>query len=144
MLPALTFTPKRFAIPRRRLLFAVGGSMFLAASIVSTFVAPARSADEATATASLAQRLSMSTWALALPTAWLAAPLAEVRSGDSVDLLAVRMGDRPLAVAIAADLRVMSADERSIVFEVDEESATAIASARASGLLIVPLLRSTH
>jgi len=143
MLPALTFTPKRFALPRRRLVLAVGGSMLLAASMVSTFVAPARSADEMAATASLAQRLSMSTWALALPTAWLAAPLAEVRSGDSVDLLAVRMGDRPLAVAIAADLRVMSADERSIVFEVDEESATAIASARASGLLIVPLLRST-
>ncbi|TME68880.1 MAG: hypothetical protein E6I49_13000 [Chloroflexi bacterium] len=53
-------------------------------------------------------------------------------------------GDRPLAVAIAADLRVMGADERSVVFEVDEESATAIATARASGLLIVPLLRSTH
>ena len=144
MLPALTFTPKRFAIDRRRLILAVCGSMLLGASILSTFVAPTRSADDVTATASLAQRLSMSTWALALPTAWLAAPLAEVRSGDSVDLLAVRMGDRPLAVAIAADLRVMSADERSVVFEVDEESATAIASARASGLLIVPLLRSTH
>lgn len=144
MLPALTFTAKRVAIPRRRLVLAVGGSMLLGASILSTFVAPTRSADDVTATASLAQRLSMSTWALALPTAWLAAPLAEVRSGDSVDLLAVRMGDRPLAVAIAADLRVMSADDRSVVFEVDEESATAIASARASGLLIVPLLRSTH
>lgn len=145
MLPALTFTSKRFAIPRRRLLLTAGGSLFLGASILSTFVAsPQRSADDAAASTSLAQRLSMSTWALAVPTAWLAAPLAEVRSGDSVDLLAVRMGDRPLAVAIAADLRVMNADERSIVFEVDEESATAIATARASGLLIVPLLRSTH
>jgi hypothetical protein len=115
------------------------------ASLLSTFVgSPSRSADEATASTSLAQRLSISTWALAVPTSWLAAPLAEARSGDSVDLLAVRAGDRPLAVAIAADLRVMGADERSIVFEVDEESATAIASARASGLLIVPLLRSTH
>ncbi|MGH2472072.1 MAG: hypothetical protein ACRDG6_06685 [Candidatus Limnocylindria bacterium] len=92
---------------------------------------------------SLAQRLSVSTWAIAVPTGWLAAPLPEVRSGDRVDLLAVRTGDRPLAIAIAADLRIMSADERSIVFEVDEESATAIATARASGLLIVPLLRST-
>ena len=145
MLPALTFTPKRFAIPRRRLFLAAGGSTLLVASILSTFVvSPPRSADEAAASTSLAQRLSMSTWALAVPTAWLAAPLVEVRSGDSVDLLAVRTGDRPLAVAIAADLRVMSADERSVVFEVDEESATAIASARASGLLIVPLLRSTH
>ena len=145
MLPALTFTPKRFAMPPRRLLLAAGGFTLLVGSILSTFVdSPPRSGSEVAASVSLAQRLSMSTWALAVPTAWLAAPLAEVRSGDSVDLLAVRAGDRPLAVAIAADLRVMSADERSIVFEVDEESATAIASARASGLLMVPLLRSTH
>jgi hypothetical protein len=145
MLPALTFTPRRFAMPRRRLLLAAGGSVLLGASLLSTlFTWSPRSADEPIASASLAERLSISTWALAVPTAWLAAPLAEVRSGDSVDLLAVRAGDRPLAVAIAADLRVMSADERSVVFEVDEESATAIASARASGLLIVPLLRSTH
>jgi hypothetical protein len=145
MLPALTFTPKRFAIPRRRLVLAAGGSTLVLASLLSTFVvSPSPSTDGAAASASLAQRLSMSTWALAVPTSWLAAPLAEARSGDSVDLLAVRAGDRPLAVAIAADLRVMGADERSIIFEVDEESATAIASARASGLLIVPLLRSTH
>jgi hypothetical protein len=117
----------------------------LIASLLSTLGAsPPHSAEEAAASAPLAHRLSPSTWALAVPTIWLAAPLAEVRSGDSVDLLAVRTGDRPLAVAIAADLRVMSADERSVVFEVDEESATAIASARASGLLIVPLLRSAH
>jgi hypothetical protein len=117
----------------------------LIASLLSTLGAsPPRSAEEAAASAPLAHRLSPSTWALAVPTIWLAAPLAEVRSGDSVDLLAVRTGDRPLAVAIAADLRVMNADERSVVFEVDEESATAIASARASGLLIVPLLRSAH
>jgi len=144
MLPSLTFTRKRFAIPRR-LLLAAGGYTLLVGSIVSTLVvSPSRSADDVAANTSLAQRLSISTWALAVPNGWLAAPLAEVRSGDSVDLLAVRSGDRPLAVAIAADLRVMNADERAIVFEVDEESATAIASARASGLLIVPLLRSTH
>jgi hypothetical protein len=145
MLPALTFTPKRFAIPRRRLLIAASGCTLLIGSILSTFVSsPTRPADEASASTSLAQRLSISTWAFAVPTGWLAAPLTEVRSGDSVDLLAVRSGDRPLAVAIAADLRVMSADERVVVFEVDEDSATAIASARASGLFIVPLLRSTH
>ena len=145
MLPALTFTPKRVTIPRRRLVLAAAGSTLLVASVLSTLgTSPPRSAEEAAASAPLAQRLSMSTWAFAVPTAWLAAPLAEVRSGDSVDLLAVRTGDRPLAVAIAADLRVMSADERSIVFEVYEDSATAIASARASGLLIVPLLRSAR
>jgi hypothetical protein len=145
MLPVLTFTPRRYVFGRRRLLLAVGGTALLVLSVFSTLVASSsRSADELVASKSLAQRLSLSTWALAVPVAWLAAPLAEVRSGDSVDLLAVRSGDRPLAVAIAADLRVMGADERSIVFEVDEESATAIATARASGLLIVPLLRSTH
>lgn len=144
MLPVLTFTPRRVVVPRRRLLLAAAGCTLLVASIVSTLVTPPRFADEPAAGVSLAQRLSVSTWAIAVPTGWLAAPLVEVRSGDSVDLLAVRIGDRPLAVAIAADLRVMTADERSIVFEVDEESATAIASARASGLLIVPLLRSTH
>jgi hypothetical protein len=145
MLPVLTFTPKRFVTRRRRLVLAIGGTGLLVSSIVSTLIAPpSRSADDVVASGSLAQRLSVSTWALAVPLAWLAAPLAEVRNGDSVDLLAVRSGDRPLAVAIAADLRVMGADERSIVFEVDEESATAIATARASGLLIVPLLRSTH
>jgi len=126
-------------------LVAAVGAALLGASILSTLVgSPSRSADEAAARESLAQRLSPSTWAIAVPTGWLAAPLAEVRSGDSVDLLAVRGGDRPLAVAIAADLRVVSADDRAVVFEVDEESATAIATARASGMLIVPLLRSTH
>jgi hypothetical protein len=145
MLPALTFTPRRIAMPRRRLLLAVGGGTLLVASILSTVLSsPLPFANEPAVSSSLAQRLSVSTWAIAVPTGWLAAPLADVRSGDSVDLLAVRSGERPFAVAIAADLRVMSADERSIVFEVDEESATAIATARASGLLIVPLLRSTH
>ena len=145
MLPALTFRPKRFAIPRRRLLLSTAASALLIGSVLSALVGSSpHAADEAAANTSLAQRLSLSTWALAVPTGWLAAPLAEVRTGDSVDLLAVRSGDRPLAVAIAADLRVMQADDRSIVFEVDEESATAIASARASGLLIVPLLRSTR
>ncbi|HYV22594.1 MAG TPA: hypothetical protein VEN31_08060 [Candidatus Bathyarchaeia archaeon] len=145
MLPLLTFTPKRFVLGRRRLLLTVSGTGLLVLSILFTLLAPtSRSADELTASKSLAERLSTSTWGLAVPLAWLAAPLAEVRNGDSVDLLAVRSGDRPLAVAIAADLRVMGADERSIIFEVDEESASAIATARASGLLIVPLLRSTH
>jgi hypothetical protein len=132
-------------MPRRRVVLAASGGTLLVASIFSTLIAsPLPFASEPAVSSSLAQRLSMSTWAIAVPTGWLAAPLADVRSGDSVDLLAVRSGDRPFAVAIAADLRVMSADERSIVFEVDEESATAIATARASGLLIVPLLRSTH
>src|SRR5207245_10638973 len=65
MLATLTFTPKRFAIPRRRLLFAGGGSLLLAASFLSTLASqPARPADEAAVSRSLAQRLSASTWAI--------------------------------------------------------------------------------
>ena len=145
MLPVLTFTRPRIGAPRRRMILAAAGTSLLVAAVISTLVSsPPASTEDAAASRSLAERLSISTWALAVPTGWLAAPVAEVRSGDSVDLLAVRNGERPFAVAIAADLRVMSADERSIVFEVDETSATAIATARASGLLLVPLLRSTH
>jgi hypothetical protein len=144
MLPSLTFTRRRIAVPRRRFLIAAAGAALLIASTFSTLLTAPMPFAEPAPSGSLAQRLSMSTWAIAVPTGWLAAPLAEVRSGDSVDLLAVRSGDRPFAVAIAADLRVMSADEHAIVFEVDEESATTIATAHASGMLIVPLLRSVH
>lgn len=122
------------------------GLVGLALGIVS-IVAMLSSAASVTPEASdraLAERLADSTWALAVPVGWLAAPVAEMRPGDSVDLLAVRLGERPLAVAIAADLRLMAFDDRAVVFEVDEESATAIATARASGLLIVPLLRSVR
>jgi hypothetical protein len=144
MLPSLTFTRRRIAVPRRRLIAAAGGALLIASTFSTLLTAHMPFDAQPAPSGSLAQRLSMSTWAIAVPTGWLAAPLAEVRSGDSVDLLAVRSGDRPFAVAIAADLRVMSADEHAIVFEVDEESATAIATARASGMLIVPLLRSVH
>jgi hypothetical protein len=144
MLPALTFTPRRIVVPPRRVLLSVLGTTLVVASVISTLVAaPTRPSDEVVSR-SLAQRLSMSTWAIAVPMGWLAAPLVDVRNGDSVDLLAVRSGDRPFAVAVAADLHVMSADERVIVFEVDESSASAIATARASGLLLIPLLRSSH
>jgi hypothetical protein len=144
MLPALTFTPRRIVVPPRRVLLSVLGTTLVVASVISTLVAaPTRPSDEVVSR-SLAQRLSMSTWAIAVPMGWLAAPLVDVRNGDNVDLLAVRSGDRPFAVAVAADLHVMSADERVIVFEVDESSASAIATARASGLLLIPLLRSSH
>jgi hypothetical protein len=142
MLPALSFAPRR-AIPRR-VIAGVAGAVLVIASLGSAILSSSVGSPEANASRTLTDRLAASTWAFAVPTAWLAAPLPEVHPGDSVDLLAVRVGDRPLAVAIAADLRVMGVDDRSVVFEVDEEGATAIATARASGLLIVPLLRSTR
>ena len=143
MLPALTFTRRR--IPARRLIAAgTALALVLASATTARFSATPTTDDLASPSRPLTERLAASTWALAVPTAWLAAPIPQVRRGDSVDLLAVRQGDRPLALPIAADLRVMDTDDRTVVFEVDEVSATAIATARASGLLIVPLLRSAH
>jgi len=94
--------------------------------------------------ASLADSLAPSTWAMSLPAAWLAAPVPRVRTGDVIDVLAVRQGDRAYAVPVAYDARVMAADERGIVLELDEEGASAIAIARGGGMLLVPLLRSTR
>jgi hypothetical protein len=96
------------------------------------------------APASLAQSLAPSTWAMSLPAAWLAAPVPRVRTGDLIDVLAVRQGDRAYAVPVAYAARVMAMDEHGIVLELDEEGASAIAIARGGGLLLVPLLRSTR
>lgn len=81
---------------------------------------------------------------MSLPAAWLAAPVPRVRAGDTIDVLAVRSGDRAYAVPVAYAARVMAADERGIVLELDEEGASAIAIARGGGMLLVPLLRSTR
>ena len=142
MLPTLTFAPRRIA--PRRAVTGVIAILLLVIAAATALAAPAPPSDIDDQARPLPERLAESTWALALPTAWLAAPLPQVAAGDRVDLLAVRASDRPLAIPLAADLRVMSLDERSVVIEVDEESATAIATARASGLLLIPLLRSTR
>ena len=142
MLPTLTFVARQ-KNARRLIAVGIGGAM-LAVTLVGTLLSSAGSTTATGQPQPLVDRLAPSTWALALPTSWLAAPVAEVRAGQSVDLLAVRMGDRPLAIPIAADLRVMNVGDAAIVFQVDEDDATAIASARASGLLIVPLVRSTR
>jgi hypothetical protein len=144
MLPAMTFA-RRPALSRyRRQLLAAAGIILAGIVAVEAMVnAPSQSGTAGEAPRSLAERLSVSTWAITVPAAWLATPLSG-QVGDSVDLLAVRTGEHPVAIALAADLRVMSIDERAVVFEVDEESATAVATARASGLLLVPLLRSTR
>ncbi len=116
----------------------------LLASVVTMITAGPSSVGDAAAARALTARLAPATWAFAVPVAWLATPVGAIRVGEKVDLMAVRVGERPLAIPLAADLRVMSVDDGAIVFEVDEESATAIATARASSLLIVPLLRSTR
>jgi len=138
VLPALTASRRR--IPRRRLaLSAASGLLALAAFGVEMGGSAAPAAQ-----ASLAESLAPSTWAMNLPVAWLAAPVPRVRTGDVIDVLAVRQGDRAYAVPVAYAARVMAADERGIVLELDEEGASAIAIARGGGMLLVPLLRSTR
>jgi len=142
MLPALTFGPRR--LPPRRAVAWVAGAVLLGAAAVAIITSAPSSVADAAAARALTARLAPATWAFAVPVAWLATPVGAIRVGEKVDLLAVRVGERPLAIPLAADLRVMSVDDGEIIFEVDEESATAIATARASSLLIVPLLRSAR
>ncbi|HKW77768.1 MAG TPA: hypothetical protein VJQ09_01640 [Candidatus Limnocylindria bacterium] len=93
---------------------------------------------------SLADDLRPATWAIYVPTAWLAAAVPRIRHGDAVDILAVRTGDRPYALPVAYGVRVLASDDRGLVLEVDETDASAIATARGGGLLLIPLLRSTR
>lgn len=139
MLPSLTMRVRRFPrLPRWRI--GLGGG-----ALVLTFVAllaPFPADPPSHAQASLAARLPESSWALAVPTSWFAAPLSGLREGDRIDVLALKASERPTAAAIAHDLEVMSIDERTLVLAVGAFDATAIATARAGGQLIVPLLRS--
>src|SRR5206468_3853718 len=89
----------------------VAAAKTLAAALASALLTAAPSAADPSAPQPLRDRLAPSTWALALPVSWLEAPMPDVRRGDSVDLLAVRGGDRPIAIPIAADLLVMEASD---------------------------------
>lgn len=138
MLPALTASRRRLPV-RRIALGAVSALLTVGAlgAEMSGAVAPPPPA-------SLAESLAPSTWAMTLPAAWLAAPVPRVGTGDLIDVLAVRQGERAYAVPVAYAARVVAADERGLVLELDEEGASAIAIARGGGLLLVPLLRSTR
>jgi hypothetical protein len=138
VLPALTASRRR--IPRRR--FALGAASALLA--LAALGAEMGGAATPVPQVSLAESLAPSTWAMNLPVAWLAAPVPRVRTGDVIDVLAVRQGDRAYAVPVAYAARVMATDDRGIVLELDEEGASAIAIARGGGMLLVPLVRSTR
>jgi hypothetical protein len=138
VLPALTASRRR--LPARRVALGAASALLTLGALgaeMSGAAAPA-------APASLAESLAPSTWAMSLPAAWLAAPVPRVSTGDLIDVLAVRQGDRAYAVPVAYAARVMAADEHGIVLELDEEGASAIAIARGGGLLLVPLLRSAR
>jgi hypothetical protein len=138
MLPALTASRRR--VPMRRLALGAASAVLAVGALgaeMSGSTAPSPPP-------SLAESLAPSTWAMTLPSAWLAAPVPRVGAGDLIDVLAVRQGERAYALPVAYAARVVAADERGLVLEVDEEGASAIAIARGGGLLLVPLLRSTR
>jgi hypothetical protein len=138
MLPSLTVRARRF--DRRRIVLATACMLLALAALASQ-----TSVSATTAVApSLADELRPATWAIFVPTSWLAAPAPRVRRGDMLDLLAMRSGDRAFATPIAYGAAVVAADDRGFVLEVDENDASAIATARASGMQLVALLRSAR
>ena len=138
MLPALTASRRR--PPIRRIALGAASALLT----IGAFGAQMSGAVAPSPPASLADSLAPSTWAMTLPAAWLAAPVPRIGTGDLIDVLAVRQGERAYAVPVAYAARVVAADERGLVLEIDEEGASAIAIARGGGLLLVPLLRSTR
>ena len=139
MLPSLTARARR--VPRRRALAAAASLALFGGVLLAQGPSTAGAIPEP---APLAQRLPASSWGLAIPTSWFAAPPTGLRPGDRIDVLAMRSSERPTANAIAFDVEVMTVDDRTVVVGVSAFDASAIAVARASGQLIVPLLRSTR
>lgn len=119
-------------------------ALALAAVAAITSLTPPAAPADAVAPPSLAERLGPRTWALAVPLAWLAAPVPGLRDGDVIDLVGTRTSERASASEVAAGLRVMSADERALVVELTADDAMAIAAARARGLSLIPILRSAR
>ncbi|HUQ40904.1 MAG TPA: hypothetical protein VM052_00235 [Candidatus Limnocylindrales bacterium] len=138
MLAALTV--RRRIVSPRRLAIAAASLLITVAVVSAGWTASSPQA----ITPSLADELEPATWAVTIPTAWLAAPVPPVRRGEAIDLLALRTGDKAYVIPIAYGVVVVSVSDRGILLEVDETDATAIGSARAGGMLLLPLLRSTR
>lgn len=131
------------AIPRRRLLL-LAAAVIAATLAVGSAVVPGGAAPAEETALRLADRLEPQTWAFAIPLAWMAAPLADLREGDVLDLIGTRTSERASASEVARGLRVMSLDERSLVVELTAADASRVAEARARGLSFVPILRSSR
>jgi len=140
MLPSLTATARRR--PERRAVLAAAGALLLTMAALASQLSPAPQA--AAAPATMADGLAPGTWAVSIPTSWLIAPIAGLRAGDRLDILALRPSEHAIATAVAFDLVVVSADDRAVIVATGADDATALGVARASGLLLVPLLRSTR
>jgi hypothetical protein len=140
VLPSLTAVARRRP-PSRAILGAVG-ALLLAASLVASLRAQPAAVGAVVGT--MADSLAPGTWAFSIPSSWFAAPIAGLRSGDRLDILALRPGEKATATAVAFDLLVVTADDRAVIVGTGADDATALGIARASGLLLVPLLRSTR
>jgi hypothetical protein len=140
VLPSLTAVARRR--PPRRAILAALGALLVAASLFASLRGqpPAAGATPG----SMADSLAPGTWAFSIPSTWFTAPIAGLRSGDRLDVLALRPGEKATATAVAFDLLVVSADDRAVIVGTGADDATALGIARASGLLLVPLLRSTR
>jgi hypothetical protein len=125
----------------RPILFGLA-AILVAAAALSAVAPPGTHASVVPPT--LAERLGPHTYALAIPVAWLAAPLAGLHEDDVLDILGTRAGERATASDVASGLRVMAADDRTLVVELTGEGASAIAAARARGLSLIPILRSAR
>lgn len=133
---------RRLAPRDRRRSLLIVSALALAAVAAATSLAPSNERPVPQRPASIAERLGARTWALAIPTTWLAAPIPGLRDEDILDLIGTRPGERATAAPIASGLRVLSVDDRALVVELTADDASAIASARARGLSLVPILRS--
>jgi hypothetical protein len=140
VLPSLTAVARRR--PPRRAILGGAGALLVAASLIASLRAQPAAVGAAPET--MADALAPGTWAISIPSGWLAAPIAGLRPGDRLDILALRPGEKATATAVAFDLVVLSADDRAVIVGTGADDATALGIARASGLLLVPLLRSTH
>lgn len=142
MLPSLTAIAARRRRPDRRAILGIAGAALLLVAVLLSVCGTAATATPHAVT--MADALAPNTWAISVPNSWFIAPIAGLRAGDHVDVLALRPGDRASATAVAFDLIVMSADDRAVTFGTGADDATALSVARASGSLLVPLLRSTR
>jgi hypothetical protein len=140
MLPSLTAVARRR--PPRRAIAGASGALLLVVSLL--FAVHGSSPSAVVSSTAMADALAPGTWAIAIPTSWFVAPIGGLRPGDRLDVLALRPGERATATAVAFDLLVVSADDHAVVVGSGADDVTALGVARASGLLLIPLLRSTR
>jgi hypothetical protein len=132
---------RTWRMPSRAMLLAAAGALL---AVAGTFALVPTDTRAAVAPPTLARRLGTSTYGLAIPLSWLAAPIPGLEEDDIVDVFGTRIGERATATEVASGLRVKSVDERALVVELRAVDAEAIAAARARGLTLVPILRSAR